>query len=99
MKYELIVYRGRQIRLFKPFDETSLGWLENETLSQCDIDETIAWFDTKDEALAELAKHKNSFFGDELVDTEIYSVLEWQVDEDGELESANPIAYAEWSNR
>ena len=44
MKYELIVYRGRQIRLFKPFDETSLGWLENETLSQCDIDETIAWF-------------------------------------------------------
>ena len=99
MKYELIVYRGRQIRLFKPFDETSLGWLENETLSQCDIDETIAWFDTKDEALAELAKHKNSFFGDELVDTEIYSVLEWQVDEDGELESTNPIAYAEWSNR
>ena len=98
MKYELIVYRGRQIRLFKPFDETSLGWLENETLSQCDIDETIAWFDTKDEALAALSKHKNGFFGDELVDTEIYSVLEWQLDEDGELESANPIAYAEWSN-
>lgn len=98
MKYELIVYRGRQIRLFKPFDETSLGWLENETLSQCDIDETIAWFDTKDEALAALSKHKNRFFGDELVDTEIYSVLEWQLDEDGELESANHIAYAEWSN-
>lgn len=84
--------------MFEPIDESTIAWLEDETFGQSDIDDTIAWFDKKDEALAALSECKNSFceVGDSLVDTEIYSVIEWEIDEDGELETGTPIAHGEW---
>ena len=96
--YILEVTKGREIRYF---DDITIRYIENATFEQEDNVDEIARFDTREEALAELAKHKNtaSFYGNsKLIDSEIFSVIEWEVDEDGELCTGKTIAYAEWDD-
>ena len=90
--YFVYARRGTNIRYY---DGITIGDIENTTFEQGNEEEILS-FVTKEEALAELAKHKNSawFYGNsKLIESEVYYVTEWEVDS---LCTGKNIAYAEW---
>lgn len=101
-KYQLIVANGNQIPWYKNITESEI---EELTAEQSDNSDIVAEFDTRGGALRALSNHKNNayFLGNSrysnspCINSVIYTVSEITIDEDGEEESAEPIARADWA--
>lgn len=77
-------------------------YIMNEVAEHDDTCRDIAVFDTREEALIELKKYKNTAclkqgYIDTYAEVEYFDVVEWDCDEEtGEFEKGQVIAYAEW---
>jgi hypothetical protein len=96
-KYQVIMEIWRAEGIFDPSKEEFFEWGCSDP-SGVYAEEVVATFDTKEEALAELAKHKCTYEKWENYNEtkfELYAVQELIYDEGGDIEDYGFIQYAD----